>query len=403
MPLSLFALALTAFAIGMTEFIVVGMLPIIANNFSISITLAGLLVTGYALSVTIAAPFITAFSMKFPRKPLMLVLILLFIVGNLLAALAPTYLLLLLGRILSGIAHGVFFAISVTIAMQLVPQDKQASAIALMFSGLTVALVMGVPFGTFLASYLSWRSSFFVIVLLGICAFFAILYWIPSNLTWSIPSSYKKQFAFLNHKAMLFAYLLTIVSFGAPFITYTFITAILQQVTGFTPNIISLILVLYGMSVAVGNILGGRFSDRYGPLPTIKINILLLTLILFIFWFAQYDKLFSIITIALWGALAFAIVPSLQFLVMKMVTHYGIEAEEVASGVNIAAFNLGIAGGSFLGSIIAQYSLSITPLIAAMVVLLSYLIYKLVAYNHECVNCIKETNMKEINCSKMIS
>jgi len=403
MPLSLFALSLTAFAIGMTEFVVVGMLPIIANSFSISITLAGLLVTGYALSVTASAPFITAITMKFSRKPLMLALILLFIIGNLLAALAPTYSMLLLGRILSGIAHGVFFAISVKIAMQLVPEDKQASAIALMFSGLTVALVMGVPFGTFLANYLSWRSSFFVIVLLGICSFFAILYWIPSKLTWSVPSSYKNQFAFLNHKAMLFAYLLTIVSFGAPFITYTFITAILEQVTGFTPNIVSLILVLYGISVAIGNILGGRFSDRYGPLPTIRINIILLALILFIFWIAQYDKLFSIITIAIWGALAFAVVPSLQFLVMKMVTHYGIEAEEVASGVNIAAFNLGIAGGSFLGSVIAKYSLTITPLSASVVVMLSYFVYKLVAHNHECIDCIKETHEKEMSCSNMIS
>jgi predicted MFS family arabinose efflux permease len=340
MPLSLFALSLTAFAIGMTEFVVVGMLPVIANYFSISTSLAGLLVTGYALSVTAAAPFITAITMKIPRKTLMLALVTLFVIGNLVSALAPNYGLLLLGRILSGTAHGVFFAISVKVAMQLVTKDKQASAIALMFSGLTVALVMGVPFGTFLASYLSWRDSFFVIVFMGICAFIAILAWVPSQLSWNIPSSFRKQFAFLSHKAMIYTYLLTIVSFGAPFIAYTFITAILEQVTGFSPNMVSLILVLYGISVAVGNILGGRLSDKFGPFPTIRMNIILLALILFIFWFAQYDKLFSVLTIAFWGALAFALVPSLQFLVMKMVAHYGTEAEEVASGVNIAAFNL---------------------------------------------------------------
>lgn len=403
MPLSLFALSLTAFAIGMTEFVVVGMLPVIASSFSISIAFAGLLVTGYALSVTVAAPFITAITMKIPRKPLMLALISLFIIGNLLAGLASSYAMLLLGRILSGIAHGVFFAISVKVAMQLVPEDKQASAIALMFSGLTVALVMGVPFGTFLANYLSWRSSFFVIVAMGICSFIAILKWIPAKLAWNIPSSFSKQFGFMKHKAMIFAYLLTIVSFGAPFITYTFITAILEKITGFTPNIVSLILVLYGISVAIGNILGGRFSDRFGALPTIRINIILLALILLVFWFVQYDKVLSVMTIAIWGALAFAVVPSLQFLVMKMVTHYGIEAEEVASGVNIAAFNLGIAGGSSLGSLIASYSLTITPLIAAIFVMLSYAVYQLVVSNHECTDSIKEKQEKQIGCPKIIS
>jgi DHA1 family inner membrane transport protein len=391
MPLSLFSLALTAFAIGMTEFVVVGMLPTIALNFSISIALAGLLVTCYALAVTVAAPFVTALTLRIPRKTLMLSLIALFIAGNVIAGIAPSYEILLLGRVLSGIAHGVFFAISVKVAMQLVPKEKQASAIALMFSGLTVALVMGVPLGTFLGEYLSWRSSFFVVVFMGLLSFFAVLKWIPNNLERQISTSFRKQFLFLNHKAMLYAYALTIVSFGGPFVVYTYLSAILNEVTGFSLYTISGILVIYGLSVAVGNMLGGKLSDKYGALPTLKINIILLSSILFIFWFTQYSPLFAVLTIGVWGACAFAIVPSLQFLIMKMVSSYGIEAEEVASGTNIAAFNLGISGGSFFGSaIVSKFSITLTPLIAAIIVALSFFIYKKVSQTVECVNCIKK-------------
>jgi DHA1 family inner membrane transport protein len=391
MSLALISLALTAFAIGMTEFVVVGMLPILAENFSVSIATAGFLVTAYALAVMIAAPLVTAATMRIPRKPLMLGLVALFIMSNTLAAIAPTYAILLLGRILSGVSHGVFFAISVKVAIQLVEKDKQASAIALMFSGLTVALVLGVPFGTFLAEMISWRSSFWVIVLTGILAFLGIQKWIPQNLHWKIPHSFRHQFSFLAHKSMLYSYALTVISFGGSFITYTYISDILHRITGFSFNWISVILVLYGLSVMVGNYLGGKFSDKFGVFKTLKWNIIFLSLILFIFYFTQNSPLYSVITIAVWGAFAFGVVPSLQFLIMKLVVHFGVEAEEVASGTNIAAFNLGIAGGSFVGGLVASYvSLAVTSLIAAIVVAFSYFLIHFIAKSHECQKSIQE-------------
>ena len=391
MPLALLSLALAAFAIGMTEFVVVGMLPILAQGFSVSIATAGLLVTGYALAVTVSAPIVTAFTMRIPRKRLMLGLILLFIVGNTLAALATNYSILMLGRILSGIAHGVFFAISTKVAVQLVEKNKQASAIALMFSGLTVALVLGVPFGTFLAEYVSWQSSFWVIVGVGILSFLGISKWIPANLERKIPSSVWRQFSFLGHKSMLYSYALTILSFGGPFVVYTYVTDILHNVTGFSFTSISAILVLYGASVAVGNILGGRFSDKFGVFRTLKVNIILLTFILIAFFFTQTSPTYSVITLAFWGAFAFAVVPSLQFLIMKLVAHYGVQAEEVASGTNIAAFNLGIAGGSFFGGVIVDtFSLTWLSLVAAIIVALSYLLLRTISKNHECKISIHE-------------
>jgi predicted MFS family arabinose efflux permease len=391
MSLALLSLALTAFAIGMTEFVVVGMLPILAENFSVSIATAGFLVTAYALAVMVAAPLVTAITMRIPRKRLMLGLIGLFILGNTIAAIAPTYAILLLGRILSGVAHGVFFAISVKVAIQLVEKEKQASAIALMFSGLTVALVLGVPLGTFLAETVTWRSSFWVIVISGILSFLGVQQWIPQNLHWKIPHSFRQQFSFLRHKSMLYSYALTIVSFGGPFIAYTYISEILHTVTGFSFNWISVILVLYGLSVMAGNYLGGRFSDKFGVFKTLKMNIVLLTVILLIFYFTQVSSLYSVITIVFWGALAFGIVPSLQFLIMKLVAHYDVQAEEVASGTNIAAFNLGIAGGSFVGGIVVNSgALTATPLIAAIVVALSYLLIHTIAKSHECQTSIRE-------------
>lgn len=391
MPLALLSLALAAFAIGMTEFVVVGMLPILAQSFTISIATAGLLVTGYALAVTVSAPLVTAFTMRIPRKRLMLGLILLFIAGNTLAALATDYPLLMLGRILSGVAHGVFFAISTKVAVQLVEKNKQAGAIALMFSGLTVALVLGVPFGTFLAEHVSWQASFWVIVGAGIISFLGISKWIPANLEWNIPSSVWRQFSFLGHKSMLYSYALTILCFGGPFVVYTYVTDILHNVTGFSFTSISVILVLYGASVAVGNILGGRFSDKFGVFRTLKVNIILLACILIVFFLTQTSPIYSVITLAFWGACAFAVVPSLQFLIMKLVAHYDIQAEEVASGTNIAAFNLGIAGGSFLGGVILDtFSLTWLSLVAALIVALSYLLIRAVSKNHECKISIHE-------------
>lgn len=373
MSFALISLAITAFSIGMTEFVVIGMLPQLAEGFSISKPTTGLIVTLYAFSVMIAAPLLTALTMKIQRKKLMLGIIFLFILGNTISAFAPNFYIMLLGRCLAGMAHGTFFAIATKIAIQIVDKSKQASAIALMFSGLTVALVFGVPFGSLLAGYVSWQATFYIIVTASILAFIGIWKWIPNKLEMSPATPFFSQFSFLKNKSMLSAYAITILSFGGPFVAYTYISVILSEISGFSLNEISGILFLYGVAVAFGNIYGGKFSDKFGVTKTLKLNVVLLVLILILFGFSQYSKIFSVINLTVWGALAFSIAPAGQYLVMKIVAKHKIKAEEIASGINIAAFNLGISSGSFIGSIVVrEFSITWTPFISAFFVLLSY-------------------------------
>ncbi|WGL60903.1 MFS transporter [Pigmentibacter sp. JX0631] len=367
MIFTLLPLAITAFAIGMTEFVVIGMLPELAEYFKITIPESGLAVTMYALAVVIAAPFLTALTMNWKRKNLMLAIVGLFTIGNCISAVAPTYFILIIGRILTGFAHGTFFAIATKVAIQLVPKEKQASAIAIMFSGLTVALVVGVPFGTFLAEHVSFRTTFVIIICAGIISFFGILKNVPKNLEEPKSSSFTQQFEFLKNKILIAAFLLTVFSFGGPFIAYTYISNILNLVTGFNLSVITYILVLYGISVAIGNLVGGKLSDKYNIYKIMYLNIIALVVVIILFYFAQHNKLFTVILLFFWGFFSFSIVPILQFLVMKIVSLCKISAEEVASGCNISAFNIGIAGGSFIGGKIIQYlSIELTSLFSAI-------------------------------------
>ena len=373
MPLALFALTLSAFAIGTTEFVIVGLIPTIAEQLNVSLPSAGLLVSLYALGVAIGAPILTALTGKLPRKWLLVGLMALFTAGNLLAWQAPGYESLIVARILTGLAHGVFFSVGSTIATGLVAKEKAASAIAIMFSGLTVALVTGVPLGTWIGQVFGWRETFLVVSALGVIAMAGSLLLIPNNLPKGAASSIREQLTVLTKKPLLMVYAKTALGYGGAFTAFTFLAPILQQVSGFGANAVSLILLVYGVSVAVGNIWGGKLADKMGPLPALKLMFGGLALILLMLTFTAPHPVLAVFTVLVWGAFAFGNVPGLQVLVVKQAVIHTPNAVDVASGLNIAAFNVGIALGSVVGGFVVEHlGLMHTPWIGALIVLLAY-------------------------------
>ncbi len=373
MPLALFALTLSAFAIGTTEFVIVGLIPTIAQQLNVSLPSAGLLVSLYALGVAIGAPVLTALTGKLPRKWLLVGLMALFTVGNLLAWQAPGYESLIVARILTGLAHGVFFSVGSTIATGLVAKEKAASAIAIMFSGLTVALVTGVPLGTWIGQVFGWRETFLVVSLLGLVAMVGSMLLVPGNLPKGAASSVREQLSVLTRKPLLLVYAKTALGYGGAFTAFTFLAPILQQVSGFSAGAVSLILLVYGVSVAVGNIWGGKLADRMGPLPALKLLFAGLALVLLVLTFTAPHPVLAVLTVLVWGAFAFGNVPGLQVLVVKQAERHTPNAVDVASGLNIAAFNVGIALGSVVGGFVVEHlGLMHTPWIGALIVLLAY-------------------------------
>jgi DHA1 family inner membrane transport protein len=347
MPLALWALTLSAFAIGTTEFVIVGLIPTIAASLGVSVPSAGLLVSLYALGVAVGAPVLTALTGRLPRKHLLLGLMALFTAGNLLAWMAPGYEALMAARVLTGLAHGVFFSIGSTIATSLVPKEKAASAIALMFTGLTVALVTGVPLGTFIGQTLGWQATFLAVSLLGVVAFIGSWMLVPNNIAGSKPSSLLTQLAVLKKPRLLLVYAMTTLGYGGTFIAFTYLAPILQQVSGFKASSVSLVMLVYGVSVAAGNIWGGKLADRQGPVRALQIVFGLLAVVLFVLTFTASNPWLAVLTVLAWGAVAFGNVPGLQVYVVQRAERDAPQAIDVASGLNIAAFNIGIAAGAW--------------------------------------------------------
>jgi DHA1 family inner membrane transport protein len=369
MPVALLALTISAFAIGTTEFVIVGLLPTVAADLQVSLPSAGLLVSLYALGVAIGAPVLTALTGKLPRKTLLLGLMALFTLGNLLAWQAPGYGSLVAARILTGLAHGVFFSIGSTMATGLVPREKAASAIAIMFTGLTVALVTGVPLGTFIGQHFGWRETFLAVSALGAIAFIVSLLAIPRTIKHTPPASLAQQFKVLAQPRLLLVYATTAVGYGGSFIPFTFLAPLLMA-SGFSAGAIGWVMLVYGVSVAVGNLWGGRLADRKGPIAALKIIFALLAAVLLVFNFTAPHPWLAVATILLWGAVAFGNVPGLQVYVVRQAERHTPQAVDVASGLNIAAFNLGIAFAAWAGGLVVSHiGLQHTPWIGAVVVL----------------------------------
>ncbi|MEZ8583337.1 MFS transporter [Vibrio cyclitrophicus] len=378
MPLALFALTLSAFAIGTTEFVIVGLIPTMASDLNVSLPSAGLLVSLYALGVAIGAPVLTALTGKWNRKLVLLGVMALFVVGNLLAWQAPGYNTLIAARILTGLAHGVFFSIGSTIATGLVSKDKAASAIAIMFTGLTVALVTGVPLGTYIGQTFGWQATFLIVAILGLVALIGSAFLVPNNLKQPPTAKISTQLKVLTQPRLLLVYAITALGYGGTFTAFTFLAPILENVSGVDSSSISLIMLVYGVSVAVGNIWGGKMADKMGPIKALTVIFSGLASVLVIFNFTAVNPYASVATILVWGAFAFGNVPGLQVYVVKLAEKYTPDAVDVASGLNIAAFNVGIALGSWGGGlIVAKSGLMNTPWIGAMIVLIALVLTRI--------------------------
>ena len=381
MPLALLALTLSAFAIGTTEFVIVGLIPTMANDLQVSLPSAGLLVSLYALGVAIGAPVLTALTGKWNRKSVLLGVMSLFVIGNLLAWQAPGYPTLVVARILTGLAHGVFFSIGSTIATGLVPKEKAASAIAIMFTGLTVALVTGVPLGTYIGQQFGWQSTFLIVALLGLIALLGSMLLVPRNLPQPPATKLVAQLKVLTQPRLLLVYAITALGYGGTFTAFTFLAPILEQVSGFSTHMISLIMLVYGGSVAIGNLWGGKLADKMGPIKALTLIFTGLAAILLVFNITAFNPLSAVATILIWGAFAFGNVPGLQVYVVKLAERYTPDAVDVASGLNIAAFNVGIALGAWGGGmIVAKAGLMHTPWVGALVVLVALLLTRISGY-----------------------
>lgn len=359
MPLALFALTIAAYAIGTTEFVIVGLLPTVATDLQITLPLAGLIVSIYALGVTFGAPILTALTGRIERKPLLIGLMALFIAGNTMAALSPSYGMLLFARVISAFAHGVFFSVGATIAAGLVPENRRASAIALMFMGLTVAIVTGVPLGTFIGQTLGWRATFWAVAGLGVVALISMAVLLPRSLEKSSPAGLLEQVRVLGSGRLLLVFGMTAFGYGGTFVTFTFLASMLEEVTGFAAASVSLVLVVYGLAIAAGNLIGGRIADR-NPVKALAWLFAAQAVVLVIFTYTASSMIPALVTLIALGFLSFANVPGLQLYVVQLARQHRPGAVDVASALNIAAFNLGIAGGAWIGGMVVASPLGLT-------------------------------------------
>ncbi|WP_336744445.1 MFS transporter [Aureimonas altamirensis] len=362
MPLALFALAVSAFAIGTTEFVIVGLIPEMARDLSVSIPTAGLLVSLYALSITLGAPTVTALTGRLPRRQLAIGLMVIFTIGNLIAAFAPGYAVLLAGRIVTGIAHGVFFSIGATVATSLVDRSKSAQAVSLMFAGLTVAMVVGVPFGSFVGQHFGWRAPFLAVALLGAISVAGLVTLLPKTIPHTPPAGFLSQLTLLTKPRLLAMYLVTVFGFGGPFVVFTYLSPLMTEVTGVSEATVSLSLMLFGVATVIGNLLGGRLADTLGTRRALQVVLVGLAFSLAALPFTASHAAAMFANLFAWGVFAFAISPIVQAGVVATAQAEAPDAVGTASGFNIAAFNLGIAAASFVGGIlVAGPGLLVTP------------------------------------------
>ena len=367
MPLPLLALAIAAFGIGTTEFVIMGLLPNVARDLGVSIPAAGMLVSGYALGVTIGAPILAIATANMPRKRALMSLIALFIVGNLLCALAPGYTLLMVARVITAFCHGAFFGIGSVVAAGLVPPNKRAQAIALMFTGLTLANVLGVPLGTALGQLAGWRATFWAVTVIGVLAAIALAAWLPAQIEMQ-KTSLVHEFITLRHPQVLMVLGISVLASASLFTVFTYITPILEDVTHLTPHHVTLVLLLFGLGLTIGGTLGGKLAD-WKLMPTLLGALGSIAVVLAVFAYTCHSPIAALVTIFIWGILAFVIVPPIQMLIVNRAS----DAPNLASTLNQGAFNLGNASGAWLGgmAISAGFALTTLPYIGIVTALLA--------------------------------
>ncbi len=333
-----------------------GLLPNVASDLHVSIPHAGLLVTGYALGVVVGAPIVAVLTMRLPRKPALLAMIGMFILGNLLCAIAPNYPVLMIARIVTAFCHGAFFGIGSVVAADLVPPNRRASAIALMFAGLTLANVLGVPLGTALGQVAGWRATFWAVVAIGLISAAAVAAWLPSNIPMK-PANLRREVGVLREPQVILAMLMSVLASASLFSVFTYITPILENVTGLLPRSVTLVLLLFGAGLTVGSILGGRLAD-WKLMPSVLATFVAEVGVLAVFAFASHAAISAVLIVFLWGIVAFALVPLLQLRVVDTAA----DAPNLASTLNQGAFNLGNASGAWLGGAVITLSHGYTDL-----------------------------------------
>ena len=354
MPLALLALAIGAFGIGTTEFVVTGLLPDVSHDFGVSIPTGGLLVTVYALGVLVGAPLMTVLGNRIRRKRMLILLMGLFVIGNLVSALAPSFAVMLIGRVVTSFAHGAFFGIGSVVAAELVAPNKKAGAIALMFTGLTAANIAGVPLGTLVGQSAGWRVTFGIVAAIGVVGLAGVARFVPDV---SRPEGVhlRHELAALKNAQVLLAMAMTVFGFGGVFAAITYIAPMMTQVAGFSTGSVTWLLVLLGAGMVGGNLLGGRFADR-ALMPMLYTSLSALALVLGLFTITAHHKIEAAVTIVLIGALGFATVPPLQ----KQVLDRAHGAPTLASALNVGAFNLGNALSAWLGGVVISAGLGYT-------------------------------------------
>lgn len=350
----LLALAIGAFGIGTTEFSPMGLLPVIAQGVDVSIPAAGMLISAYAIGVMVGAPLMTLLLSHRARRNALVFLMAIFTLGNVLSALSPDYTTLMLSRIITSLNHGAFFGLGSVVAASVVAKEKQASAVATMFMGLTIANIGGVPAATWLGGAIGWRMSFLATAGLGVIAMFSLYFSLPKGSAGERPDV-RKELAVLMRPQVVSALLTTVLGAGAMFTLYTYISPVLHRITDATPAFITAMLVLVGVGFSIGNYLGGKLADRSVTATLKGFLLLLIVIMVAIPWLAR-SEIGAAISMVIWGAATFAVVPPLQMRVMR-VAH---EAPGLSSSVNIGAFNLGNALGAAAGGAVISGGLGYT-------------------------------------------
>ncbi len=340
---AILALAIGAFGIGVTEFAPMGMLPVIASDLGVSIPTAGLLVSAYAFGVLLCAPLMTLTTSRVPRRTLLIALMAIFTAGNLLAALSESYATLLFARVLTSFCHGAFFGVGAVVAARLVPQDKRASAVAAMFMGLTIATVGGVPLATWAAEQFGWRTVFWAVAGLGVLAMVSLRLALP-KLPADAGADMRAELRVLGRAPVLKALALTVIASSAMFTVFTYIAPILLTEAHASTSFVAWMLVIYGLGLTAGNWLGGRYADRSVD-GTLIVTLASMVALLVLFSVGMHWPLPAAVLIFLWGIASFAVVPPLQMRVMAAAG----DAPNLASAMNIGAFNLGNAVGAVVG------------------------------------------------------
>ncbi|WP_186028539.1 MFS transporter [Burkholderia gladioli] len=368
--LPLLALAVGAFGIGTTEFSPMGLLPVIAEGVHVTIPSAGMLISAYAIGVLVGAPVMTLLLARASRRTALMLLMGIFTIGNLLSAVAPDYTTLLLARLVTSLNHGAFFGIGSVVAASVVPRERQASAVATMFMGLTIANVGGVPAATWLGQMIGWRMSFVATAGLGLLAIAGLFAALPRGESGRMPDL-RAELAVLTRPVVLGALATTVLGAGAMFTLYTYVAPTLAQLTHATPGFVTAMLVLIGVGFSIGNVAGGRLADRSLDGSLIAF-LLLLIVVMLAFPMLAATHVGAALALLVWGIATFAVVPPLQMRVMRAAS----EAPGLASSVNVGAFNLGNALGAAAGgaAISSGLGYSAVPMVGAGIAVLGLLL-----------------------------